>query len=133
MRIFIRSAAQISIQNPLCDEWFENPIFYSQIHNRSIDPDFKSFIPIMEARRMGRVMKRAIVTSKSVIPEENRAALDAILTGTGLGSVEDTEKFLNALLKNAPLTCRRAGIASASAISSGSMPPMAFKISRSFI
>lgn len=100
MRIFIRSAAQISIQNPLCDEWFENPIFYSQTHNRSIDPDFKSFIPIMEARRMGRVMKRAIVTSKSVIPEENRATLDAILTGTGLGSVEDTEKFLNALLKN---------------------------------
>ena len=49
---------------------------------------------------MGRVMKRAIVTSKSVIPEENRATLDAILTGTGLGSVEDTEKFLNALLKN---------------------------------
>lgn len=100
MKVFIRSAAQISIQKPLSDEWFESPIFYSQLHNRSMDPEFKQFIPIMDARRMGKVMKRAIVTSKQVIPEENRASLDAILTGTGLGSVEDTEKFLNAMLQN---------------------------------
>jgi 3-oxoacyl-(acyl-carrier-protein) synthase len=100
MKIYIRAAAQISIQNPLSEEWFENPIYYSQGHNRSLDPDFKPFVSVMEARRMGRVIKRAIATSKSVVPEEKRAELDAILTGTGLGSVEDTEKFLDALLQN---------------------------------
>lgn len=100
MKIYIRSASQISIQKPLCEEWFENPIFYSQSYNRSLEPEFKEYIPVMEARRMGRVMKRAIVTAKSVVPEDKRASLDAILTGTGLGSVEDAEKFLNAMLKN---------------------------------
>ena len=48
MDIFIQSAAQISIQNPLCEDWFENPIAHTEGYNRSIEPDYKPVINPMD-------------------------------------------------------------------------------------
>jgi 3-oxoacyl-[acyl-carrier-protein] synthase II len=54
----------------------------------------------MAARRMSKIIKRAIVTAKSALKDSNIEKPDAIITGTGLGCVEDTEKFLEAMIKN---------------------------------
>lgn len=99
MDIFIQSAAQISIQNPLCEDWFENPIVHTEGYNRSIEPDYKPFINPMAARRMGKIIKRAIATSISAIQQAGAEKVDAIITGTGLGCIENTEKFLSAMVK----------------------------------
>ncbi|MBP5371136.1 MAG: beta-ketoacyl synthase chain length factor [Bacteroidales bacterium] len=98
MDIFIQSAAQISIQNPLCDDWFENPIAHTEGYNRSIEPDYKPFINPMAARRMGKLIKRAIATSISAKQSAGLEQVDAIITGTGLGCIENTEKFLSAMV-----------------------------------
>ncbi len=100
MDIFIQSAAQISIQNPLCEDWFENPIFYNQSYNRSLEPDYKPFINPIAARRMGKLIKRAIATSLLAKQKACIHDFDAIITGTGLGCIENTEKFLSAMVND---------------------------------
>lgn len=97
--IKISCAAQISAQNPLSDDWFENPrIFENGVLVKSQDPDYKPFINPMTARRMGPVLKRAIATSKTVLEKSEISTPDAIITATGWGCLENTEKFLNAMM-----------------------------------
>ena len=97
--IKILSAKQISIQNPLCEEWMENPLSYSEDYVRAVDPDFKQFISAGDARRMGKLLKRALATSLSALQEGGIENPDAIITGTGFGSIENTELFLDALVR----------------------------------
>ena len=95
----ILSAKQISIQNPLVEEWMENPLGYSEDYVRAVDPDFKQFISAGDARRMGKLLKRALATSLSALQEGGIENPDAIITGTGFGSIENTELFLDALVR----------------------------------
>lgn len=100
MSIYIQSVSQISVQKPLTDEWFENPILPKEAFAQSIEPDYKQFIPPAESRRMGRLIKRAITTSLSALEKGGCEMPDAIISGTGLGCIENTEKFLNAVIDN---------------------------------
>lgn len=97
--IYIRGAEQVSIQKPLCEEWMETPIAYDVEYTRSIDPDFKQFLSPIEARRMGKILKRALATSLRTIEKCGIKHPDAIITGTGLGCIENTELFLDALCR----------------------------------
>jgi 3-oxoacyl-[acyl-carrier-protein] synthase II len=96
-KIYIQSAGQISIQNPLCEDWMNNPVYPTEPFMRSIDPDFKKFLSPLESRRFGKILKRAIATSLKTMKECGIENPDAIITGTGLGCIENTELFLNAL------------------------------------
>ena len=95
--IFVLSAKQISMQQPLSEEWMENPILYDVPFSRSIDPSFKEYVSPIEARRMGRILKRALATSKEALNSAGCDSVDAIMTGTGFGCIENTEFFLDAL------------------------------------
>lgn len=99
MKVNILSAKQITIQEPLCEKWMQEPVEYSQDYVRAMDPDFKQFISAGDARRMGKLMKRALATSISALGEAGIDNPDAIITGTGFGSVENTELFLDALVR----------------------------------
>jgi hypothetical protein len=97
MNIYIKSCAQISVQEPLCDKWFTEPIRYEAPYVRALDPDYKPFINPVAARRMGLILKRAMATSLSALKDADVEMPDAIITATGLGCIENTEKFLKAL------------------------------------
>ena len=99
-RIYIRSAAQISVQKPLCEDWMTDPIPHSGEYLRSQDPDFKQFLNPMQARRMGLILKRAIAVSLTALKDAGIECPDAIFTGTGLGCMENTENFLSALCRD---------------------------------
>lgn len=99
-RIYIRSAAQISVQKPLCDDWMTDPIPHSGEYLRSQDPDFKQFLNPMQARRMGLILKRAIAVSLTALKDAGIECPDAIFTGTGLGCMENTENFLSAMCRD---------------------------------
>ncbi|MDR1878567.1 MAG: beta-ketoacyl synthase chain length factor [Bacteroidales bacterium] len=109
MHIYLYSAGHISNQNPLSDEWFTEPIIYNKRYTRSLEPDFSAYIPPALSRRMGKALKRALVTALHVVRQTGIDKPDAIITGTGLGCVENTEKFLTAMLDNneqlLPPTC----------------------------
>lgn len=98
--LYVLSAKQISVQQPLSEDWMSQPIVYQEPFNRSIDPSYKDYISPIEARRMGKILKRAIATSKEAIKASGLETVDAIITGTGYGCIENTEFFLNALSKD---------------------------------
>ena len=99
-RIYIRSAAQISVQKPLCEDWMADPVQFSGEYLRSQDPDFKPFLSPMQARRMGLILKRAIAVSLTALRNAGIECPDAIFTGTGLGCMENTENFLSAMCRD---------------------------------
>ena len=95
---FIQSAAHISLQQPLSDEWFQSPIMPAQAYNESIEPDYSKYFSPMAARRMGRLLKRSLATAVEALGQH--PVPDAIITGTGLGCIANTEKFLAAMIDN---------------------------------
>ncbi len=98
-RINVLSAEQISIQKPLCEDWMDAPLSFTENYVRCTEPDFRQFISAGEARRMGRLLKRALATSLTALAKGGIEHPDAIITGTGFGSVENTELFLDAMVR----------------------------------
>ena len=94
---YILSAKQISMQQPLSEDWMQAPVIYEEPFVRSIDPNFKNYISPIEARRMGKILKRAVATSKEAMNASGLDTVDAIITGTGYGCIENTEFFLDTL------------------------------------
>jgi len=97
-RIFVQGAAHISMQQPLGEDWFDNPIAPNAIFNEAVEPNYQEYFAPMVARRMGKLLKRAVVTSVNAIGEHPLP--DAIITGTGLGCIDNTERFLKAMIEN---------------------------------
>ena len=97
---YIQAASQISNQLPLSEQWFEQPVFPTVANSDSQEADYSKYINPMAARRMGKLFKRAIATAVDVMDKGKMEQVDAIITGTGLGCIEHTEKFLNAMLDN---------------------------------
>ena len=99
-RVFVGGAAQITVQQPLSEDWLDNPVYYNEKYVRAISPDYKQFIDPKASRRMGAVLKRALTTAMSALDGRDGSAIDAIITGTGLGCIENTEKFLRAMVED---------------------------------
>ena len=97
--LFIYSAQHISAQQPFSREWMTDPVLHKEPYVRSREPDYKPYIAPMEARRMGRLLKRALAVSKEALAQSGVGMPDIIATGTGLGCIENTELFLDALCR----------------------------------
>ena len=63
-------------------------------------PLYKDFISPVAIRRMAKGVKNGIVASATAMKDANVETLDAIITGTGMGCIEDSDKFLKALIDN---------------------------------
>ena len=91
---FVNSLAQVSCQKPLSDEWFDSPCLYSEDYVRVQEPDTKGLIVPSEARRMSKILKRTVSTAITALNNSEVEHPDAIITGTGMGCMENSEKFL---------------------------------------
>ncbi len=65
-----------------------------------IAPIYKDYINPTASRRMAKGVKNGIVASAIALKEAKNPDLDAIITGTGMGCIEDSDKFLKAILDN---------------------------------
>jgi 3-oxoacyl-(acyl-carrier-protein) synthase len=71
---------------------------YSAEYLKCIEPpSYKPYIDPLQSRRMSRLIKMGIASAKMALNEAGCEMPDAIITGTGLGSVEDTEKILGTI------------------------------------
>jgi 3-oxoacyl-(acyl-carrier-protein) synthase len=70
------------------------------------DPDFRQLFSPLEARRMGRLLKRAVWTSRQALDAAGLAMPDAIITGTDFGCTVQSEAFLGALKRGGDATPR---------------------------
>ncbi|OIV42509.1 beta-ketoacyl synthase N-terminal-like domain-containing protein [Flavobacterium johnsoniae] len=65
-----------------------------------VSPAYKEYISPAASRRMAKGVKNGIVASALAMKDANVEKVDAIITGTGLGCIEDSEKFLKSILDN---------------------------------
>jgi 3-oxoacyl-[acyl-carrier-protein] synthase II len=101
MSIYINAIGNISPQKTADNLHFlEEPLSYEGLQMRCIDPGYKDYIPADQIRRMGRIIKMGVAAAKICLKETDCSVPDAIITGTGLGCIEDTEKFLATLIRN---------------------------------
>jgi len=63
-------------------------------------PNYKSYIKPALIRRMSNGVKMGVVASSIAIDEANIAEPQAIITGSGMGCLKDSEKFLENVINN---------------------------------
>jgi 3-oxoacyl-[acyl-carrier-protein] synthase II len=101
MEAFIRGIGNISPQPT-----FDNSVFLEDIREyqtsrlQSVGPDYKNYIQPNQLRRMSRLLKMGVTAAGICLHDAGVEKPDAIITGTGLGMMEETEKFLNGILDN---------------------------------
>jgi len=98
--VYINGIAAISAQKTFDGSFLENIEDYQNTLLIAQHPDYKEFIPPAAARRMAAGIKMGIAASKIAMKEADVEMLDAIITGTGLGCVIDSEKFVSAMIDN---------------------------------
>ena len=114
--VFINGLGNVSPQNTTDNSRFlEEPLFFDANQLNCIDPGYKDFIPADMIRRMGRIIKMGVTASKlclsdagyglgrdkaCLVSTETNVIPDAIITGTGLGCMEDTGRFLASMITN---------------------------------
>lgn len=83
--IYINAASMVCCrENPLTDR---SPLVG---YHRAIEPDTRGILKPMEARRLSRILRRALYTSRAVAPD----GADAVITATAMGCWENSERFL---------------------------------------
>jgi 3-oxoacyl-[acyl-carrier-protein] synthase II len=101
MKAYIRSTGIISPQDTFAKSGFpESFRTYNNSRFTCVDPEYKQFIPPAAARRMSRILKMGVVAATDCLNAAGEKNPDAIITGTGMGCLEDTEKFLMAMIEN---------------------------------
>ena len=99
--MYIRSASCISPQQSFGAAVLPSAeITFDANFIRSIEPDYKTYLNIPAARRMSRLIKMGVCTALNCLKESGVSVPDAIIAGTGLGCMEDSEKFLASLITN---------------------------------
>jgi 3-oxoacyl-[acyl-carrier-protein] synthase II len=62
-----------------------------------LEPDYTTVIPPMQLRRMSRLLRMGVYCGMDCIQKSGLERPDGIITGTGKGSMIDTEKFVKEL------------------------------------
>ena len=68
------------------------------------DPDFRPVFPPLEARRMSRLLKRAVWTSREALAQAGLPMPDAVVTATDFGNMSQSDAFLGALKQGGDAT-----------------------------
>jgi len=100
MAIFINGAQAISPQNTFLSKSIPIELKEYSSLMKNILPNFKDYFNPLEMRRMSDIIKTSTTTAIECLKETNIDKIDAVITGTGQGCLEDTEKFLNKMLEN---------------------------------
>ena len=96
-RMYINGVAGISAQTE--EEVFSNtPREYHTNIFPAVTRNYKEFIPVMALRRMSTAVKMGLTAALIALKDAGIEMPDAIITGTGQGCKQDTEKFLNEML-----------------------------------
>lgn len=67
---------------------------------QAIEPEYKEIIDPKLSRRMARIIKMGVAASSKSLAAATVSKPEAIVVGTGLGCLQDTEKFLADIIEN---------------------------------
>lgn len=98
--MYINGCGAISPQNT-CGDIFPFPVSNSRTTALACrEPDYKLVIPPKVSRRMSRVVKMGVTAALTALKEAELETVDAVLAGTGMGCMAETEKFLCAITED---------------------------------
>ena len=101
MKAYIRGTGNISPQPTLENGNFPGELRrFEKTFLTAAEPEYKNYIKPIQLRRMSRVLKMGVVAAGAALRQAGIEKPDAIITATGLGMMEDTEKFLNSVIDN---------------------------------
>lgn len=96
---YINGIGSVSIQ-PVDFDLFTSEIIGLSNQNKAQQPSYKELIAPAMIRRMAKGVKMGIFAANEALKQSDTTELDAIIVGTGLGCIEDSEKFLDAIIAN---------------------------------
>lgn len=97
--IHINGTACISPQRTYDNSFLAQPTAYTGNVLTCQTPDFKAFIPAAQLRRLSRMLRVGLTTSIICLRNAGIKSPDGIITATGYGFLEDTEKFLREIIE----------------------------------
>lgn len=97
--VYIHSAVCISAQDSF-EGWAMVRLEISEGKVPAKHPTYRDFISPAASRRMAPAVKMGVAAATKALQDATVDQPDAIITGSGMGCMQDTEKFLNALLEN---------------------------------
>lgn len=99
-KVYINGLASISIQEQARDFSVDTLKKIQQGVTEAHQPSYKDLIAPAMVRRMAKGVKMGIYTAHLALEQAHIQLPEAIITGTGLGCLVDSEKFLELLLDN---------------------------------
>lgn len=96
--MYINGVAGISAQTE-ASVFYASPLKYHSNILEAVSPNYKEYIPVMALRRMSKAIKMGLTTAILALKDAGISQPAAIITATGEGCKQDTEKFLEALLE----------------------------------
>ena len=101
MKVFITGTGNISPQKTWEAGNFLNEIIrYHGNRLTCVEPDYEKFIDPRLLRRMSRIIRMSWIAAKLCLSDSGIEVPDAIITGTGMGCLDDTERFLLSIYEN---------------------------------
>ncbi len=97
---YIDGIGSVSAQNSSVEKDFSK---YLQLKENVVyahKPDYKAHIKPAMLRRMSMGVKMGVIASSIALEEANIIVPESIITGTGLGCVRDSDKFLSNIISN---------------------------------
>lgn len=98
--VYINGMGSVSVQEPHTFEFLTEEISEIKSVNYAKHPSYKELIPAGMIRRMANGVKMGIFAGQQALNEALIEIPDAIITGTGMGCLQDSEKFLRAIIEN---------------------------------
>ncbi|MCF2489001.1 beta-ketoacyl synthase chain length factor [Dyadobacter sp. CY347] len=95
---YISAASSITHQPTFQNVGFSAVIEPLRESSVLLNPDYKGFIDAGLLRRMSKILRMSVACAKDCISQAEIEQPGAIIVGTGLGCLLDTEKFLNNVL-----------------------------------
>lgn len=97
-KMYISAASTVSHQPTFQNDGFSKMIEPLGESSELISPNYKEYIEAGLLRRMSKILRMSVAAAKDCLQQTGIEQPDAIVVGTGLGCLQDTEKFLNNVL-----------------------------------
>lgn len=97
-RVFVNGASTISHQPTFGERGFSGSIARLEKGSELLQPPYREYIDPVMLRRMSRILRMGVTSAMHALRQAGVSSPSGIIVGTGLGCLQDTEKFLTNFL-----------------------------------
>ncbi len=93
-RFFVNAASTISHQPTFGEKGFSGTFTRLEKGSELFQPVYREYIDPVMLRRMSRILRMGVASATDALWQAGASSPSGIIVGTGLGCLQDTEKFL---------------------------------------